>query len=179
MFVAGDRRNELRKIRLSWSGKGQFRLLGDLMVLLSAVLEAEATGNSLEFCQQFGLRHKGLKNIHKLRRQLTNEVNLLVPHVNVEMPQNLKRPSLVQCEALRQLILGGSVDRVARRVDVAHLKTPEEKVKWKNAYRTVSMEQPVYLPSSSVLKIERPQWVVYQDIFENHDTGKVVMRGEF
>uniref|UniRef100_A0A2P2HYL0 RNA helicase n=3 Tax=Hirondellea gigas TaxID=1518452 RepID=A0A2P2HYL0_9CRUS len=168
------RRSEWRKVRLAWSGDGQQRLLGDLMVLLRAVLEAEANNNSQHFCDRYGLRQKGLLNIRKLRRQLTNEVNMVVPGVSVLMDPSLKMPSRDQCCALRQVVLSGSVDRVARRVDTSHFKEPEDKIKWKHSYRTIELEEPVFLPNSSVLKIDKPEWVAYQDIFETH---KMFMRG--
>ncbi|KAA0203103.1 hypothetical protein HAZT_HAZT005877 [Hyalella azteca] len=168
------RRSEWRKIRLSWSGTGQTRRLGDLMVLLRAVLEAEANNNTSHFCEQYGLRQKGLVNIRKLRRQLTNEVNMIVPGANVAMDPNMKLPTAEQCCALRQVVLSGSVDRVARRVDLSRIKKAEDKIKWKNAYQTIDLEEPVFLPHSSVLRIDKPEWVVYQDIFETH---KMFMRG--
>ncbi|KAF2354946.1 Helicase-associated domain [Trinorchestia longiramus] len=168
------RRSEWRKIRLSWSGSGQSRLLGDLMVLLRAVLEADANNNTGHFCDQYGLRQKGLVNIRKLRRQLTNEVNMIVPGVDIAMNPNMKLPTAEQCCALRQVVLSGSVDRVARRVNPASLKSGEDKIRWKNAYQTLDLEEPVFLPHSSVLRIDKPEWVVYQDIFETH---KMFMRG--
>lgn len=171
------KRSEWRQTRLSWSGTGQRRLLGDLMVLLRAVLEADTHNNSQQYCDQHGLRQKGLLNVRKLRRQLTNEVNMIVPDANIPMDPGLKLPSKDQCCAMRQLVLSGSVDRVARRIDIARLKEQDDKIKWKDAYRTIELEEPVFLPKSSVLRIDKPEWVAYQDIFESSTNNKMFMRG--
>lgn len=45
--------------------------------------------------------------------------------------------SHLQARLLRQLVLAGTVDHVAQRVDDHELKTPEDKVKWRHAYRWV------------------------------------------
>lgn len=47
-------------------------LLGDLMVLLKAIGSAEYQGCTIEFCQKHGLRYKAMKEVRKLRAQLTN-----------------------------------------------------------------------------------------------------------
>jgi ATP-dependent RNA helicase DHX37/DHR1 len=47
------------------------------MVLIRAVGAAEYAGVTQEFCDRYGLRFKAMKEIRKLRRQLTNEVNMV------------------------------------------------------------------------------------------------------
>lgn len=73
-------------------------------------------------------------------------------------------------------MLSGLVDQVARRVDPDELKEGEDKRKWKHAYQIPDIESPVFMHSSSVLRKELPQWVVYQEIYE---TNKAYMRGNF
>lgn len=115
-------------------------------------------------------RHKAITEIRKLRRQLTNEINLIIPSCNLildpkmppptddqvcvcvklmseyewtqlnllssdSMAQMLKFPYIFQARLLRQIVLSGSIDHVARRVDDCELKTPEDKAKWRHAYR--------------------------------------------
>jgi len=46
------------------------------MVLIRAVGAAEYAGMTQEFCDRYGLRFKAMKEIRKLRKQLTNEVNM-------------------------------------------------------------------------------------------------------
>jgi len=52
--------------------KGNCLLLGDVMVLLHAVLSFELDDCTPEFCISHGLRHKAMIEVRKLRRQLTN-----------------------------------------------------------------------------------------------------------
>ena len=52
--------------------QGNSLLLGDMMVLLTAVGACEAEGCSPEFLEQLGVRAKAMKEIRKLRLHLTN-----------------------------------------------------------------------------------------------------------
>lgn len=52
--------------------QGHSLLLGDLMVLLKAVGACEYQGASPEFCEKHGIRYKAMREIRKLRAQLTN-----------------------------------------------------------------------------------------------------------
>lgn len=52
--------------------QGNRLLLGDVTVLLHAVLSCELEDCTLEFCISHGLRHKAMIEVRKLRRQLTN-----------------------------------------------------------------------------------------------------------
>jgi len=47
------------------------------MVLIRAVGAAEYGGGTQEFCDRYALRYKAMTEIRKLRRQLTNEVNMV------------------------------------------------------------------------------------------------------
>lgn len=47
------------------------------MVLIRAVGAAEYGGGTQEFCDRYALRFKAMTEIRKLRRQLTNEVNVV------------------------------------------------------------------------------------------------------
>ncbi|CAL4154963.1 unnamed protein product, partial [Meganyctiphanes norvegica] len=168
-----DLRRKWQSLRLSWAGSGASRMLGDNMVLLRAVGAAQFNGGTREWCDMNGLRHKGVIEIFKLRRQLTNEINIIIPSCSIILDPQMPPPSSDQARLLQQIVLSGSVDHVARRVDDWEVKNPEDKPKWRNAYRTMELEDPVFLPSSSVLRIDMPQWLVYQDIYE---TNKMFMR---
>ncbi|XP_042856510.1 probable ATP-dependent RNA helicase kurz [Penaeus japonicus] len=169
--------NETRKrwqnLRLSWAGTANSRSLGDAMVLLRAVGAAEYQGGDREWCDKNGLRHKGIVEIRKLRRQLTNEINMIIPSCNLVLDPHMSPPTDDEARLLRQIMLAGAVDHVARRVDDNELKNSEDKQKWKYAYRTQDMEEPVFLPSSSVTRVDMPKWVIYQDVYETH---KMFMR---
>ena len=47
------------------------------MVLIRAVGADEYSGMTQEFCDRYGLRFKAMREIRKLRKQLTNEVNMV------------------------------------------------------------------------------------------------------
>lgn len=168
--------------RQSWAGVGNSLLLGDPVVLLRAVGAAEYAGSMgklAEFCKDNGLRPKAIGEIRKLRVQLTNEINLSMPEVNLCVDPKMKPPTDLQAKLLRQIILSGMGDQVARRIPDEELKDNQDKIKYKHAYRCPEMEEPVYMHSSSVLKKEKPDWVVYQEIYElqNGESRKMFMRG--
>lgn len=93
---------------------------------------------------------------------------------------------------LRQILLAGSIDQVAQKVN--ELEINDKIAKWKLAYRfvkkiifekisnkiiiclyrTEKLEEPVFMSSVCVLKRSRPEFVIYQDLFE---TTKILMRG--
>lgn len=75
----GDTHRKWLGQRRSWAGTGESLLLGDPMVLLRAVGAAEYSGDIEAFCSANGLRSKALKEVRKLRVQLTNEINLILP----------------------------------------------------------------------------------------------------
>ncbi|XP_076059076.1 putative ATP-dependent RNA helicase kurz isoform X2 [Oratosquilla oratoria] len=89
-------RNNWQKLRTSWAGIGNCKKLGDVMVLLCAVGAAEYQGGTRSWCEQNGLRYKAICEIRKLRRQLTNEINLVLPGCNLILDPQLKPPSDTQ-----------------------------------------------------------------------------------
>lgn len=58
------------------------------MVLIRAVGAAEYAGSQdklTEFCQEHGLRLKAITEIRKLRQQLTNEILLNIPSIDLSV----------------------------------------------------------------------------------------------
>ncbi|RXG72512.1 putative ATP-dependent RNA helicase kurz [Armadillidium vulgare] len=153
--------------RIKWSGKGRSHLLGDLLVLINAVLEAEKNDFSFQWCYENGLRHSALLEYRKLRRQLTNEINVLIDDANITLHPGLKPPTDDQAYLLAEIIFIGSVDQVARRVDSSEFHTEEERKMWRNAYRTVYSDRPAFLSSASALHKDKPQYIMYQEIYES------------
>ena len=78
-----------------------------------------------------------MREIRKLRVQLTNQINLVVPSASLGVDPRLAPPSEPQCRLLRQVLLAGLPDHVARRVDPQEVNNPEDRPKWKGAYRSV------------------------------------------
>lgn len=168
--------------RKAWAGSGNSLLLGDPCVLLRAIGAAEyanSTGKLNEFCRDHGLRMKAVTEIRKLRIQLTNEINLSMPDVQLCVDPKLSPPSDVQAKLLRQILLSGMPDQVARLIPQEEITDKDDRRKFKYAYKRHDMVDPVFLHSSSVLRSSRPEWVVYQEIYElqNGDTTKMFMRG--
>ncbi|KAH8274869.1 hypothetical protein KR044_001777 [Drosophila immigrans] len=174
--------NNYHKLRLSWASHGQYQLLGDPMVLLRAVGAAEYAHSQSKldgFCALNGLRSKAIGEVRKLRVQLTNEINLNVSNVELCVDPQLKPPTESQARLLRQILLAGMGDQVARKVPLAEISDKEERRRLKYAYNCADMEEPAFLHASSVLKQSKPEWIVYQEAYElqNGDSSKMFIRG--
>lgn len=84
------------KIWRTWAKHGHKLLLGDIMVLLTALGSAEyanTKGNMEQFCNEHGLRYKAVIEARKLRVQLTNELNANLPDLNLSVDPFMKPPS--------------------------------------------------------------------------------------
>lgn len=143
-------------------------LLGDPFVLLGAVVSSAS-----------GLRPKAITEIRKLQVQLTNEINLSLSDVNLCVDPELTPPTDHQAKLLRQILLTGMGDQVAKRIPDDEKKDKDDRVRLKYGYRCPEMEEPVFMHTSSILRKSRPEWVVYQEVFElqNGDARKMFMRG--
>ncbi|XP_053617052.1 probable ATP-dependent RNA helicase kurz [Plodia interpunctella] len=165
----------------SWPATGHTLLLGDPGVLLRVVGAAEHAhfrGEEELFCAKYGLREKAIKEIRKIRKQLTSEINLSVAGVDAAIDPEMKPPTDNQARLLRQLVLSGLGDQVGRKIALDEVKQGEDKRKFKYAYHCGELEEPVHLHSSSILRKTIPEWVVYQELYETgaDDRRKMVMR---
>ncbi|XP_075983898.1 putative ATP-dependent RNA helicase kurz [Anticarsia gemmatalis] len=165
----------------SWPATGHALLLGDLGVLLRAVGAAEyahVKGEEELFCAKYGLREKAIKEIRKLRKQLTSEINLSVAGVDVSVDPEMKPPDDNQARLLRQLVLSGLGDQVGKKIALEEVKEGEDKRKFKYAYHCGELEEPVHLHSESILRKVIPEWVVFQELYETgaEERRKMVMR---
>ncbi|XP_015512446.2 probable ATP-dependent RNA helicase kurz isoform X1 [Neodiprion lecontei] len=175
--IQGVTKNQWNQTRRTWAGTGNSLLLGDAMVLVRAVGAAEYAGSKgtiVKFCEENGLRYKAVTEIRKLRQQLTNEIVLNIPDLDLNVNPRMNPPTDTQAKLLRQILLSGMANQVARKVSPDEVEEDHDKVKWKYAYRCLEMEDPVFMHSSSVLKKTYPEWVVYQEVYE---TNKIYMRG--
>ncbi|XP_068158591.1 probable ATP-dependent RNA helicase kurz [Drosophila tropicalis] len=178
----GPSSNKFHQKRQSWAATGNYQLLGDPMVLMRAVGAAEYAGTQGkldEFCLTNGLRPKAISEVRKLRVQLTNEINLNVSDVDLGVDPQLKPPTDAQARFLRQILLAGMGDRVARKIPLAEIADKEERRRLKYAYNCADMEEPAFLHASSVLKQKAPEWIIYQEAYElqNGDSSKLFIRG--
>lgn len=184
-FVSNDTNSKKSKWflrRKAWAGIGNSLFLGDPMVLLRAVGASEFAGYQgkiTEFCQENGLRPKAISEIRKLRKQLTNEINLNIHDLNLSVDPKMEPPTDIQAKLLRQILLSGMGDQIARRIPDDELKDKQDKIKFKYAYNCPEMEEPVFMHSSSVLKKKQPDWIIYQEVYEiqNGDSTKMFVRG--
>jgi len=104
------------------------------MVLLRAVGAFEFDGGSPESCLKFGLRFKAMQEIRKLRKQLSTDINLIVnPNEETAVNPQMKPPTEEQANVLRQILLSGFPDRIARRINENEVPAGEAK-KYKNGY---------------------------------------------
>lgn len=165
-----QRRARLTQMKRLWAGQGASLLLGDLMVMLGAVGACEFAGCTPKFCEENGLRYKAMIEIRRLRGQLTNAVNAVCPEVGVFVDPKMAPPTESQVLCLRQIVLAGQGDHLARRVQAEELLDP----KWRNGYKTPLLDDPVFIHPSSALFKTLPQFVVYQEVME---TTKMYMKG--
>ncbi|XP_070759651.1 probable ATP-dependent RNA helicase DHX37 [Enoplosus armatus] len=165
-----QRRARLTQMRRLWAGQGASLQLGDLMVMLGAVGACEFAGCTPKFCEENGLRYKAMVEIRRLRGQLTNAVNAVCPEVGVFVNPKMAPPTEHQVVCLRQIVLAGLGDHLARRAQAEDILDP----KWRNGYKTPLMDEPVFIHPTSALFKTLPEFVVYQEIME---TTKMYMRG--
>ncbi|XP_049625154.1 probable ATP-dependent RNA helicase DHX37 [Suncus etruscus] len=164
------RRARVSQMKRLWAGQGASLKLGDIMVLLGAVGACEFAGCSPQFCEANGLRYKAMLEIRRLRGQLTTVVNSLCPEAKLFVDPQMQPPSESQVTFLRQIVVAGMGDHLARRVQSEELVDEA----WRNAYKTPLLDDPVFIHPSSVLFRELPDFVVYQEIVE---TTKMYMKG--
>ena len=110
---------------------------------------------------------------------MTNDINLNVPNLELAVDPKMEPPTDQQAKLLRQILLSGLGDQVARKIPDDELKLKENKHKLKYAYQIPELEEPVFMHSCSILKKKQPEWVVYQECYEtrNGDATKMFVRG--
>ncbi|XP_030245861.1 probable ATP-dependent RNA helicase kurz [Drosophila navojoa] len=178
----GDEQPKLVNRRPSSLSNDEFHLLGDPMLMLRAVCVCDRQDNDkdlIRHCEANWIRYNAMKEVRKLRSQLVNAINVLIPDINLFVNPKLPPPSSEQARALRQILLAGMGDKVARKVPLEEISDKEERRRLRFAYNCADMEEPAFLHSASVLKAESPDWVIYQDVFElqHGDSTKIFLTG--
>ena len=122
------------QLRQAWAGIGELLALGDFTVLLVALGAVEyEENNGAKFCEQNGIRLKAVLEAKKLRKQLTDTglyfnnfcffeniqvhiylVNAIFPQLNLILDPKMAPPTHEQAKLLRQIVLSGMVDRIAK-----------------------------------------------------------------
>lgn len=124
---------------------------------VGAVGACEFAGSTHQFCEENGLRYKAMLEIRRLRGQLTNagtytnthtndyylclcldpslrhsvSVNAVCSDAGVYVDNQMAPPTESQVLCLRQIVLAGLGDHIARRVQAEELLDP----KWRNGYK--------------------------------------------
>lgn len=119
-----------------------------------------------EFCDQNGLRYNAMVEIRKMRKQLGEIFSLIYSESNKSessLPTTttgyqLPPPTESQLRLLRQMVLTGLCENVARRKgDTAKSGAP---------YQRSDMEEEIFIHPSSVLFRAQPEFVVYVELVE-------------
>lgn len=69
-----------------------------------------------------------MSEIRKLRVQLTNEIRLNVPDANITVDPEMAPPDDLQSKLLRQILLSGMGDQVAKKISPENVPDGEDKV---------------------------------------------------
>jgi ATP-dependent RNA helicase DHX37/DHR1 len=157
----------------------------DVIRLLCAIGAYEAAGATDEFCQRHFLRVKTMREIQKLRVQITNIVNNQLAGIvaPVQFSSNLPPPLAVQVKTIKQIVAAGYLDHIAIRTDllesVASKRNPVNVLR--TEYSPLSTlagndEHPGTFihPNSALAKLPvAPEYVVYSDLKESQNTGRL------
>lgn len=174
---------KIRDLRKKWAGHGSCKLLGDFMIMISAICKADSSGCSNKDCKENGLRTKAMLEIHKLRKQLLDETKKhhSIPLEGLDKKLRLRKPTESQASILRQLLLSSHCDNVARKLPDGDIieKDPKDpnktiKKKLKGAYECMGSESHVYICPESVLKNDHPDYVIYKELYQGEK--KMYMR---
>lgn len=177
---------KLRQIRKAWAGSGELRQLGDAAVYLKAVGASEYADCTAEFCRTYGLRQSAMVEVRKLRHQLTGIVNSIWLHARTAVNKNMLPPSPEQARQLRQVILSGLVDRVARfaptsiAADSGVEKSNNDgsgitRAEMKHTYQCSIFDELIHIHPDSVLYREDDRYVIFQEAVES--SGKMFAKG--
>ncbi|XP_076473117.1 putative ATP-dependent RNA helicase DHX37 [Babylonia areolata] len=165
------RKERIKKVKKIWTDSGQSQQLGDVAMLVKAVGACESQGMTFDFCAKYGIRYKAMQEVRKLRHQLTKEVNLRVPGLDLCIDPALAPPTDQQMLELRKIMATGMADHVARLcVD----PVPDAKGQHRNPYQCAEIEDLVYIHPTSALYKQKKEFVVYQHI---HITSRPYMKG--
>ncbi|CAL1713077.1 unnamed protein product [Somion occarium] len=148
----------------------------DVFRILSVVGAYEYAGGGHKFCAEHFVRPKAMEEIHKLRAQISNIVQVNFPDASVGFVLNLQPPSGLQLKVLRQLLAAGFIDQVAVRKDKISPSSGQQFTTSKGVpYRAMGISEDVYIHPSSVLaNMPPPDFVVYLEVVR---TSRIFIKG--
>ena len=171
--IRKDHNEMFGSIKKKWLSNGHLGL-GDIILMLRACFACELNDNKLAYCKMHNIRHKAMVEVHKLRKLLIKEISSNFQGLTITTDlKKIRLPSDEQVRKLQQLMLICFCDHIAKRLTNDELSSSDKAKRPKNAYRSLELEELVFLHDKTVLRDAHPEWVVYQEIFENN---KLYMR---
>jgi ATP-dependent RNA helicase DHX37/DHR1 len=154
----------------------------DVLRLLCAIGAYEFAGATDKFCEEKFLRVKTMKEIRKLRSQITNIMNNQLAGIvaPVQFSTNLAPPSPLQIRTIKQVITAAYLDHIAIRSDLLESNSSKRvgtdilRVEYSPLIPVVGLKavadmNNVFIhPNSALAKTSKaPDYVVYSDLRES------------
>lgn len=141
--------------------------LGDYGVLLYLVGACLHSKNQKEFCEKNKLRYQAFKEFLKLRHYVVKQLkNLFINDSKTDIFNELPLPpSQENILIMKRLFLKSFPDCIAKKMaekDINSRKTC--------FYEIQTIEKNAILNESSVLAVNKPSWILYQNIITNNDS---------
>ncbi|EAU85900.2 DHX37 protein [Coprinopsis cinerea okayama7 len=150
----------------------------DIFKTLSVVGAFEYAGGGHKFCADHFVRLKAMEEIHKLRAQISNIVQVNFPASKPNFSVKLPPPSDFQLKVLRQLLTASFIDQVAvrkDRVETTETSGTQFRTAKGVAYRALGITEDVFIhPSSVLVNNSPPDFVIFHEIVR---TGRAYMKG--
>jgi ATP-dependent RNA helicase DHX37/DHR1 len=160
----------------------------DVLRLLCAIGAYECGGATDEFCEERFLRVKIMKEIRKLRIQISNIVNNQLSGIvaPVEFTATLPPPSPLQTRTIKQIVAATYLDHIAIRSDLldpsSSSRTP--KITQRVEYTPFSSlltsssandkRNAIIHPNSAMASLTAaPDYVIYSDLRESQHNGRL------
>ncbi|KNZ81277.1 Putative ATP-dependent RNA helicase PB1A10.06c [Termitomyces sp. J132] len=173
--VQRSRRKAFFESQHTHASLGQYT--SDIFKILSVVGAYEYSGGGHAFCAEHFIRPKAMEEIHKLRAQISNIVQMNFPGVNAGFISNISPPNALQLKVLRQLLTAGFIDQVAIRKD--RLDPSSSSAQYATSkgvpYRALGITEDVFIhPSSILANTSPPEYVVFSEVVR---TSRVWLKG--
>ncbi|EPQ54490.1 P-loop containing nucleoside triphosphate hydrolase protein [Gloeophyllum trabeum ATCC 11539] len=174
--VQTSHRRAFFKMQHTHAALGNFT--SDIFKILSVVGAYEYAGGGHSFCMEHFVRPKAMEEIHKLRSQISNIVQVNFPETHAAFVPNLTPPSTLQIKVLRQLLCAAFIDQVAVRADLV-AKDGSTGTKYASSvgvpYKALGVADDVFIhPSSILAEVSPPDYVVFHELVR---TSRLFIKG--
>lgn len=160
----------------------------DVIRLLCAIGAYECAGASDIFCKDNFLRVKTMRDIRRLRIQITSLVNNQLADViaPVVFSPNLPPPSPMQIRTLKQVVTAAYLDQIAIRLDLMEANHSKRSASDPLHAKYLPLSSPVGYPQESTRRevhihpnsalaklTTAPEYVIYSDLRESQNNGRL------